>query len=87
MSKFGAPSLKKFLEYTAAYENISQRAFLRLFFGLTSLYLANIRPNSKFHPPPTKILLGAPLAIGQVDNNRVHWPKNKSEVGQKINAK
>ena len=46
MSKFNAPSLKKILNAPQTRKPFTP------FLGLTSLYLVNIQPNSKFHLPP-----------------------------------
>ena len=53
MHKCGVPSLKKILNTPQAWKYFLKGLFTP-FFGLTSLYLANILPNSKFHPPPPK---------------------------------
>ena len=53
MAILGAPSLKKILKYVADMKTFSKRC-LRLL-GLTSLCLVSTQPNSKFHPPATKI--------------------------------
>ena len=47
------PLPEKNLEYAAGMKTFFKRLFTS-FLGLTSLYLVNIQPNSKFHPP-TKI--------------------------------
>ena len=52
MSKW-CPLPEKFFEYTADMKTFFNGVFTP-FLGLTSLYLVNIQPNSKFHPP-TKI--------------------------------
>ena len=49
MLKFDVPLLKKISEYAADVKTFFKRLFTS-FLGLTSLYLANIQLNSKFHP-------------------------------------
>ena len=54
MENLGVPSLKKFFEFVANIKNIFKGLFTP-FLGLTSLYLINTQPNSKFHRLPTKV--------------------------------
>ena len=62
VTKFDTPSLKKFSKYAPDMKHF-KKAYLRPFLGLnvrTSLCLANIQPNSKLHPPPSKLSGSAP---------------------------
>ena len=60
MSKFNALVSEKIYEYAPDMKHF-HRACLRPFLDqrLTSLYVVNITPNSKLHPP-TKIFRSAP---------------------------
>ena len=45
------PPPRKISEYSADMKTLFKGLFTP-FLGITSLYLVNIQPNSKFHPPP-----------------------------------
>ena len=62
-----------------------QRAYLRQFPGLnllTSLYLVNIQPNLKLHPPPPKLCGSVPE---RVSNSICLEPTNIEEIIDIIN--
>ena len=63
MTKLGAPLSEKFSEYPQDMKTFFKGLNYAFLGGLTSLYLVNIQPNSKFHPPPHQKFLDPPLSI------------------------
>ena len=71
MSKFGAPSLKNISEYAAHMKTFFKRAYLRLFWGLTSLYLVNVQPNQTLSPHQN--FLDPLVDVGWYVNNLAYY--------------